>query len=130
MTKNVGVIFDDTDVSAKKTIASGPITVRAIAVASTDSAARIVELFFFDGEKEFVLAAVSIPSDSGTDGTAVSVDLLNVIDLPWVEVDAQGNNVIRLGEGESLRVGIAAALTAGKFVYVTAFGGDNDPRIL
>lgn len=125
MTKNVGATFDDTDVNARRTIANGPTTVRAIAVTSTDSATRVIRLYHFDGTNERSLGAVDIPIDAGVDGTEPGVDLLNEVDSPWVEVDERGNNVVVLGGGESLRVGVTMALTAGKFVYVTAFGGDE-----
>lgn len=125
MTKNVGVTFDDSDATVKRAVAQGPTTVRAIAVTSDDALTRVVQLFHFDGKVERLLGSVQVLSDAGNDGTEVGVDLLNETDMPWVEVDDRGNNVVRLGDGESLRVGTTAAVSSGKFINVVAFGGDE-----
>lgn len=125
MTKNSAVTFRSDTSDRKATVARGPMVVRAMIATTDDTSVIVVDVYFFDGENERQIAAVSVPVESGTDGSAVGVDLLNGVDSPWVQVDANGNNVVRLGDRETLRVGVASAPGAGKRLDVISLGDDE-----
>ena len=126
MLKNKGLTFDSTSsVEARRTLIEGPVVVRSLLATMDVVAAIVLKVFYFDGESERLLITTSIPALSGSDGVVPSVDLLSEVDSPWVEVDERGNNVLRLGDGDSLRVGVTSLPGAGKRLDVVAMGGDE-----
>ena len=66
------------------------------------------------------------PALAGSDGTEPAVSMLKPAGATntLFEVDNNGNLVIRLKTGETLKASMVVAVTAAKKVYVTVFGGD------
>lgn len=125
MTKNGAVTFRSDTSDRKATVAVGPMTIRAMCATTDGSSIIAVSLFHFDGTDERQIGVVSVPTSAGVVLGEPSVDLLSEVSSPWVQVDENGNNVIRLGEHETLRVGITSVLSGGKRLDVVAFGDDE-----
>ena len=94
--------------------------VKAINVASFDSAARVMSLWIIGTDAQPVLiGAVNIPANSGNNGTAAAVDLLGGTLMPSLPYDANGKRVISLKAGQKIAVSVPA-VTAGTQINVTA----------
>ncbi len=121
MTKNGGVTFKD-DTALNLVAINGPVDVRAVVATTDEASGVVVGLYHHDGHVQRQIAAVTVPTLAGTDGTTAAEDLLNSDDNPWMEIDERGNRMIRLAEGESLRVSVDTAPASGKRVDVVSFG--------
>ena len=94
--------------------------VKAINVASFDSAARVMSLWIIGTDAQPVLiGAVNIPANSGNNGTAAAVDLLGGTLMPSLPYDANGKRVISLKAGQKIAVSVPS-VTAGTQINVTA----------
>jgi hypothetical protein len=95
--------------------------VKAINVASLDSAARVMSLWIADANNgnQRLIGAVNIPANSGNNGSAAAIDLLGGTLLPALPYDANGKRVIELKGGQILKVSVPA-VTAGTQINVTA----------
>lgn len=94
--------------------------VKAINVASFDSAARVMSLWIIGTDAQPVLiGAVNIPANSGNNGTAAAIDLLGGTLMPSLPYDANGKRVISLKAGQKIAVSVPA-VTAGTQINVTA----------
>lgn len=95
--------------------------VKAVNVASLDTAARVVSLWIADAAtgNQQLIGAVNIPLSSGNTGAVATVDLLGGTLMPSLPYDANGKRVIELKGGQVLKVSIPA-VTAGTQVVVTA----------
>lgn len=102
------------------TAASNDAVVKAINVASTDTAARVVSLWLIGSDPQPVLiGAVNIPLSSGNTGSAATVDLLGGTLMPSLPYDANGKRVIPLKAGQKLALSVPA-VTAGTQIHATA----------
>lgn len=102
------------------TSATNDAVVKAINVASLDSAARVVSLWIVGSDSQpRLIGAVNIPANSGNNGTAATVDLLGGTLMPSLPYDANGKRIVALKTGEKLAVS-APAVTAGTRIDVTA----------
>lgn len=94
--------------------------VKAINVASMDTAARVMSLWIIGSDDQpILLGAVNIPLRSGDNGTAAAVDLLGGTLLPSLPYDANGKRVLALKAGQKLAVSVPG-VTAGTQINVTA----------
>lgn len=94
--------------------------VKAINVASLDSAARVMSLWIVDTDNQpTLIGAVNIPANSGNNGTAATVDLLGGTLMPSLPYDANGKRIIMLKGGQKLAVSVPA-VTAGTQINVSA----------
>lgn len=104
------------------TASSNDAVVKAINVASTDSAARVLSLWIVGSDATPVLiGSVNIPASSGapSSGTAATVDLLGGTLLPSMPYDSNGKRILALKAGQVLAVSVPA-VTAAKRIDVTA----------
>jgi len=97
--------------------------VKAINVASNDSAARIMSLWIADSVSAppRLIGAVNIPANSGspTSGTISTIDLIGGTLMPSLPYDANGKRVIPLKAGQVLAVSVPA-ITAATRIDVNA----------
>mgnify|MGYP000084117866 CR=1 FL=1 len=95
--------------------------VKAINVASLDSAARVMSVWIADAAtgNQMLLGAVNIPANSGNNGTAATIDLLGGTLMPSLPYDSNGKRIIELKGGQVLKVSVPA-VTAGTQINVTA----------
>lgn len=100
--------------------------VKAINVASFDSAARIMTLWISNtatGADTF-LGSINIPLTAGTgSGTTASIDLLSGTLLPSLPYDANGKRVLPLKAGQVLKASVPA-VTAAKLIVVQVMAED------
>ena len=98
--------------------------VKAINVASTDTAARVLSLFVNNGSSDILIGRVNIPANSGNNGTAATVDLLTGTLLPSLPYDSAGKRVLPLPAGYILKAGTTTTVTAAQSITVTAMAED------
>ena len=102
---------------------SNDALIKAINVASTDSAARVMALWEQDasGGSLNLIGSVNIPLSSGapTSGTAASVDLLGGALLPSLPYDSNGKRIIPVKAGTKIYCSVPA-VTASTFISVSA----------
>lgn len=102
------------------TASTDDAVVKAINVASLDSAARVMSLWIIGTDSQpRLIGAVNIPANSGNNGTAATVDLLGGTLMPSLPYDANGKRIITLKSGQKLAVSVPA-VTAGTQIVVTA----------
>jgi len=121
------VTFTSADTTTLKTVVTASANdtdVFSISVATTDTAAKEMALWLYDGVTAFLLTTVTIPLSSGFTGTAMPINLLNTTNVPGMLFNAVGKAYYPLSVGCSLRVGFVTAMTAAKTAYVTACGKD------
>lgn len=94
--------------------------VKAINVASLDSAARVMSLWIVGADNQpTLIGAVNIPLNSGNTGAVATIDLLGGSLMPSLPYDANGKRVIMLKAGQRLAVSVPG-VTAGTQINVTA----------
>lgn len=93
--------------------------VKAINVASFDSAARVMSLWVGSSSTATptLIGAVNIPLNSGNSGTAATIDLLGGTLMPSLPYDANGKRVIELNGGQVLFASVPA-ITAATQIHV------------
>ena len=102
------------------TASTDDAVVKAINVASLDSAARVMSLWIISTDSQpRLIGAVNIPANTGNNGTAATIDLLGGTLMPSLPYDANGKRIIALNGGEKLAVSVPA-VTAGTQIAVTA----------
>jgi hypothetical protein len=106
------------------TAGSNDAIVKAINVQSTDTAARVVQLWVNDGSTDFLIGSVNIPLRSGDNGTAASVDLLGGTLMPSLPYDANGKRILILPAGYILKVNSQATVTADKTITFVCMAED------
>jgi hypothetical protein len=115
---------DTTTLKTLFTAGTDDSVVKAINVQSTDTAAKIVNLYVNDGTTDFLIGAVNIPLRSGDTGTAATIDLLGGTLMPSLPYDANGKRILPLPAGDSLKVSVQATVTAAKEITVVCMAED------
>lgn len=98
--------------------------VKAILVVSDDTAAINLKLYVTRGGTDYLIATVNIPLASGTNGSALGIDLLALTAIPGLPVDSMGKPYLPLKSGDTLKVGCLATMTAAKTCTASVFGQD------
>ncbi|CAB4126920.1 hypothetical protein UFOVP84_34 [uncultured Caudovirales phage] len=104
------------------TASANDAVVKAINVASTDSAARIMTLWEQDVASGImnIIGSINIPLTAGTgSGTIAAIDLLGGTILPSLPYDANGKRVFPLKVGTKLLISLPA-VTVSTFISVHA----------
>ncbi len=121
--KNAGVEITPTETTTLQTLVtagSDGARINMISAVSDDPAEMIVDLYVNDGVSDFLIGSVSVPTLSGTDGSAPAVSLLNSTDLPYLGDDLS----LFLEGGFSLKAAVQTTVTADKTVTLVATYGD------
>jgi hypothetical protein len=95
----------------------------AIAATSTDTSAVVVQAIVTVSAVDYVIGEINIPAGAGTNGTADSVRIMNITDLPWLCGDGV-NQVLLLASGVPLKFKAKTTVTAGKVLQFFGQGGD------
>lgn len=108
--------------NTKKTVATaganGSKVVGLIAT-STDTSARVAQVWHTRSATSRLLASVSVPAASGSDGTTAGVNLLGSTLMPGLPVDNDGQTYFFLESGDTLQVSFTAQVTSAKEIDVT-----------
>lgn len=96
----------------------------SVNVASDDTSDRLVQLYVTRGGVDYLLGTVNVPTLSGTNNTAPTVNLFNTTQMPGLPVDNDGQPYLLLESGDVLKVKTTSTVTAAKTVHVSANYGD------
>ena len=122
-----GVKILPADTTALKTLftaGSNDSVVKAINVQSTDTAARVVNLYVNDGTTDFLVGAVNVPLSSGNTGSAATIDLLGGTLLPSLPYDSNGKRVLPMPAGYVLKVSSQTTVTATREITFVCMAED------
>lgn len=115
------------DVSNKKALVTGATNgtkIEAITVASTDTAARDVQLIMTISAVDYILSTASIPANSGNTNALPAIDILRHAQWPGLSYDSNGNRIIYVASGAVLNIKALTTVTAAKEIDALAIGGD------
>jgi hypothetical protein len=124
---NQSLILTSADTTTKTlcfTAGADDSDVKAIIVASNDTAAINLALYVTRGGTDYLLGVVNVPVSSGTTGALPSIDLLNSVLLPGLPIDNVGKSYLPLKNGDTLKAAVLVTMTAAKSCYISVFGQD------
>lgn len=117
------VTFVNADGTTAKDLVSGGTDgtkVFSINCTSDDTSTVNMQVFIHDGTTAYLLGTVAVVTLSGTDGSAVAVELLDSAAIPSLDADGE----LFIPTGYKIQVAPLAAVTAAKTVTVVCFAGD------
>lgn len=120
------VSFTNSDsANTKKTIAtagSSGSKVVAVIATSTDTSNRVGQLWLTRSSTSYLLGSSSVTTLAGTDGSAATNNILNLINgLPR---DNDGQPYVFLESGDTLQISFTAQVTSAKEIDVAAVFGN------
>lgn len=119
--KNYAVQILPADTTTKKTLCAGATNgtrIEAITIASTDTAARDVQFFLYNGTTSFLLATVAVPANSGNTSLLPQIDALRGAMTTGFSYDANGNRNLLVMTGWTLQVAVLTTVTTAKEVDI------------
>lgn len=128
-TKGVGVrpvAFTSTDGTTAKQIyapADPASRINFLAISSTASTQHYILLQLNNGSVVSQLGVITVPAGAGTNGSVAVVSGLNRGNLPWLQIDSDGNPFIDLNYNMNLEMALLSALPSGETITVTTSGG-------
>jgi hypothetical protein len=130
-TKGIGVkpvAFTNTDGTAAKQIyapADPASRINFLAISSTSASQKYLLLQLHNTITGDVasLGTITIPAGAGTNGSVQIVSGLNRGNLPWIQIDSDGNPFIDLNLNMNLEMKLLAALATGETITITTSGG-------
>ena len=108
------------------TAGANDAVLKALGCSNTDTAAHIVQIFVnIGGSVTFrLLGSVMVAASAGNDGTTAAADILRSGMLPWLSIDAYGNQVFNAKAGTTIKISTTAAAASGKELDFFGEGGD------
>ena len=128
-TKGVGVkpvSFTNADGTTAKQIYApdDPASrINFLAISSTSATQQYLILQINNGTTIAPLGTITVPSGAGINGSVQIVSGLNRGNLPWIQVDSDGNPFIDLNLNMNLEMRLLTALATGETITVTTSGG-------
>lgn len=113
--KNAAVQLVNADGTALVTLYTAPTNggkVEAIAISSSDTVARDIQIVVTKGAVDYVLATIAVPITAGQVAATPAVDGLQPTASPWLRFDENGNPFLLLETGSVLKVKTLVAVTA------------------
>lgn len=113
--------------NTKKTIhtaGSNGSKVVAVTASSTDTSARIAQLWLTRSATSYLLGSVNIPAGSGTDGVVAAVNLLLSTLIPGLPIDNDGQRYLHLESGDTFQVSCTTQVTSAKEVDFLCVAAD------
>lgn len=95
-----------------------------LVVQSTDSAARNIKFYYYDGTTAWPIGTVALVINAGNTGAIASVNALAAALIPGLPLDSNGNPYLKLKSGDKIQASMLVAVTAALQVSVTALGED------
>ena len=112
--KNAAVQIVNADGVTLKTLYTAPTNggkVEAIAISSSDTVARDIQLVVTKGAVDYVIGTISIPITAGQVAATPAIDGLQASASPWVRSDENGNPFLLLENGSVLKVKTLVTVT-------------------
>ncbi|MFD0792760.1 hypothetical protein ACFQZX_03985 [Mucilaginibacter litoreus] len=130
-TKGVGVrpvSFTNADnINAKQTYAPADPASRInfLAISSTSATQKymLMQLHNLTTGEIATLGTITVPANAGTNGSVPIVSGLNRGNLPWLQIDSDGNPFIDLNYNMNIEMRLLSALNASETITVTTSGG-------
>lgn len=119
--------IENADASTLKTLftaGTNDSVVKAIHAATTDTTARVVQLYVNDGSTDIFLGSANVAANSGLNGTTAATDIISGTLFPALPYDSNGKRVLPLPAGYVLKVATTTTVTSSKAVTVTAVAED------
>jgi hypothetical protein len=121
-------VFTEANAATKQNLvttgANGTL-IRSVTVATNNSADRQLNLFYYTGTTATLLASVTVPDLSGSDGGTNPVkNALNTTDFPGLPLDANENPYLWVAAGHSIQAAFDANMAAGKTANVNTLAED------
>jgi len=120
------VTADSTNYKTLLTAGANGSLVDLITVTSTDTSSRDLQFCITISGTDYIFCTVSVSANSGNTS---SVGLVSIFDSPRLGLtlglpllDSNGNKLLRLGNGEVLKVKAVATVTAAREISVRASG--------
>jgi hypothetical protein len=120
---NASATLTSADTTTWKTIytaSEDDAVLKMLSAVSDDTAAINLRIGVDIGGTVFQIATVNIPTNSGANGTANAVNLLNRAALPFLPIDGVGNPYLPLKAGSILKVAPLATMTAARTLTVSS----------
>lgn len=130
-TKGIGVkpvVFTDADgTTAKQTFAPADPASRINFIAISSNAAAqhyiLIQLHNTVSGNIAPLGVITVAAGAGTNGAVPIVSGLNRGNLPWVQIDSDGNPFVDLNLNMNLEMALLTPLDSGEQITVTTSGG-------
>lgn len=130
-TKGIGVkpvSFDDSDSTTAKTTyepADPASRINFLAISSTATTQHyiLLQLHNITSGDIAPLGVITVPAGAGTNGSVPIVSGLNRGNLPWMQIDSDGNPFIDLNYNMNLEMALLSSLDSGETITVTTSGG-------
>lgn len=115
---------DGTNAKTIVTAGSNGSKVVSLIATSDDSSARAFKISIVRSGTAYVIGTVSIPANSGTNGSTATVNLLGSGLLPGLAIDNDGQSYLLLESGDTLTATLTtSAVTAAKVVsFIATYG--------
>lgn len=121
---NTFLAADSTNLKVIYTAGVNDSVVKSIMINSDDTVTKLVDLYANTGTADIVLGGVLVAANSGTNGIAATVDLLNSSMFPGLPIDATGKRVLPLQANTVLKANLSSAMSAGKVLTVVTLAED------
>jgi hypothetical protein len=119
--------FLPADTTTKKTLVTAGTNgskIAALIVTSTDTAARILQLWLTRSAVSYLIGSVEITIASGSDGTTPSVNLLNTTAIPGLPIDSDGQPYLFIAGADTLQASVTVTVTSAKEIDVISVFGN------
>lgn len=115
---------DGTNVLTLATAGANGSQINAINISSTDSTSRDIKLYFSNGVTNFLIATFSVIGSAGNNSSTYPIDALKIPNMFALPYNAEGNRIIYLQSGWSLKVNVTSTVTSAQQIQIVALGGD------
>lgn len=115
------------DTTALKTIATAGANgtrIDRLWVASTDTAARDLQLYVTISAVDYLIATISIPANSGFTNAVPNVGVFEATNFASCALDTNGNKILFLASGSVLKAKVLTTVTAAKAISIFGHGGN------
>jgi hypothetical protein len=100
--------------------------VNLMAISSTSGSQKTLLLQVNDGTSVSALGHITVPGGAGTNGSVAVVNGLNRGNLPWLQIDSDGNPFIDLNYGMNMEAKLLGALSGAEQLTIVVGGGNYD----
>lgn len=125
--RNVAIVIQNADGTAKKSLAVAPVAagtrIKSLHIVSDDTAPQVLQVIATIGAVDYILGEISVPAGAGTDGATSAVNGLAGTRMPQLQTDGIAK-WLDVANGTTISLKSKVAVTAAKTIYVFAELGD------
>lgn len=120
--------IQNSDGTSKVTIATGATNgtkIESLNVTSTDGVgSRDLKLYMTVSGVDYLLGTISLAASSGNTNALPSIDILRNVQIPGLAYDSNGNRILYIANGATLRMAAGSTVTSGTIIAAVGIGGD------